>query len=146
MVDIKYQSPNFTEQDACSIAEEQYGLQVSARQLPGERDQNFYLKASNGKEFVLKIAYSAEDRDLLELQNKVMGLLARGAPGLSIPRVCATKSKKSITTVSGNNDVSYLVRLLTYVPGKLLAHVKPHTPELLHSLGHVLGTIDTSLL
>ena len=146
MVDSKYQSPNFTEQDACSIAEEQYGLQVSARQLPGERDQNFYLKASNGREFVLKIAYSTEDRDLLELQNKVMGLLERGAPGLSIPGVCATKSKKSITTVSGNNGVSYLVRLLTYVPGKLLAHAKPHTPELLHSLGHVLGTIDTYLL
>lgn len=146
MVDSKYQSPNFTEQNACSIAEEQYGLQVSARQLPGERDQNFYLKASNGKEFVLKIAYSTEDRDLLELQNKVMGLLEREAPGLSIPGVCATKSKKSITTVSGNNGVSYLVRLLTYVPGKLLAHVKPHTPELLHSLGHVLGTIDTYLL
>lgn len=146
MVDIKYQSPNFTEQDACSITEEQYGLQVSARQLPGERDQNFYLKASNEKEFVLKIAYGAEDRDLLELQNKVMRLLERGAPGLSIPGVCTTKSKKSITTVSGNNGVSYLVRLLTYVPGKLLAHVKPHTPELLHSLGHVLGTIDTSLL
>ena len=146
MVANKYQSPNFTKQDACRIAKEQYGLQVEAHQLPGEHDQNFYLKTSNEKEFVLKISCSTEERALLELQNKVMELLEKDAHSLSIPKVYASKSKKTITEVSDNRGVSYLVRLLTFVPGKLLAHVKPHTPKLLHSLGRVLGTIDTSLL
>ncbi len=146
MIEIKYQTPNFLEQDACRIAEEQYGLQASASLLPGERDRNFHLKTGDGKEFVLKIAYSAEKKELLELQNQVMELLEKEAPSLSIPKVRTTTSGEPITTISGNDGISHLVRLLTYVPGKLLAYTKPHTPELLHSLGHVLGTIDTPLL
>ena len=146
MVEIHYQTPHFTEQDASRIAQEQYGLQASASLLHGDRDLNFYLKTGDEKEFVLKIAYSAEKKELLELQNRVMELLEKEVPSLAIPRICTTTSGESITTISGDDGNSCFVRLLTYVPGELLAHVNPHTPELLHSLGTVLGSIDTPLL
>jgi len=37
------------------------------------------------------------------------------------------------------------VRLLTYIPGKLFAVTRPHTAELLHSLGSMMGRMDRAL-
>ncbi|MCI0691814.1 aminotransferase class III-fold pyridoxal phosphate-dependent enzyme [candidate division KSB1 bacterium] len=145
MLRVKYQLPNFTEQDAICFADERYGWRAVARALPSERDQNFYLKTETGKEFVLKIANVAESREILDLQNHAMLHLAERVPLLAVPRVCKTTAGESITTITSNEGATYFMRLLTYVPGKLLAHVKPHSPELLHSLGHALGTIDLAL-
>ena len=39
----------------------------------------------------------------------------------------------------------HLARLLTYVPGKVFAGVKPHSPALLHSLGSMVGRLDRAL-
>ncbi|MGH7449991.1 MAG: phosphotransferase, partial [bacterium] len=145
MFRVKYQLPNFTEQDAIRLAHERYGLRVVARPLPSERDQNFYLKTETGREFVLKIANVAESREILDLQNRAMLHLVERAPSLSIPRVCKTTAGEFITTTTSREGATHFVRLLTYVPGKLFARVKPHSPELLHSLGRVLGTIDHAL-
>ena len=47
--------------------------------------------------------------------------------------------------MDGENHSPHFVRLLTYHPSALLAEVNPHTPDLLHSLGHFLGEIDKAL-
>jgi 4-aminobutyrate aminotransferase-like enzyme/Ser/Thr protein kinase RdoA (MazF antagonist) len=59
-----------------------------------------------------------------------------------VPLVCATPAGELITTTSAAGGAKHFVRLLSYLPGKLLAHINPHTPELLRSLGRVLGTLD----
>jgi 4-aminobutyrate aminotransferase-like enzyme/Ser/Thr protein kinase RdoA (MazF antagonist) len=41
--------------------------------------------------------------------------------------------------------MKHYVRLLTFVPGKVLAETRPHTPELLDSLGSMLGNMDCAL-
>jgi Ser/Thr protein kinase RdoA (MazF antagonist) len=145
MLRIKYQLPNFAEQDAIHFARERYGLRVRASALPSERDQNFYLKTEAGQEFVLKIANATEQREILDLQNQAMTHLAVAAPSLMIPRVCTTTAGEPITTIISKDRTAHFMRLLTYVPGKLFARVKPHSPELLRSLGRVLGTIDLAL-
>ena len=66
------QSPNFSCDQACKIAHDGYGLMVTAEVLPSERDQNFKLRAEDGRVFVLKIANGEEDRSFLEAQNQVM--------------------------------------------------------------------------
>ncbi|HLM80143.1 MAG TPA: phosphotransferase [Terriglobales bacterium] len=43
-----------------------------------------------------------------------------------------------------NGDERF-VRLLSFLPGSVLADVRPHTPELLRSLGRLLGRIDHAL-
>ncbi len=145
MVSVQYPLPKFTEQDAIFLARERYGISASAGALPGERDQNFYLKSQTGKEFVLKIANATEEIAVLELQNEVMNLLATKAPSLSIPRVCFTSDGEPITMIHSSEGISHYLRMLTYVPGKLLASVRPHTSEILRSLGNVLGTLDKAL-
>ena len=144
-VRVKYELPNFSELEAVRFAHERYGLHVSARPLPSERDQNFHLRTDTGQEFVLKIANVTERADILDLQNKVMEHLAARAPSLALPRVCAAPSGETITTTPEADGAAHCLRLLTYVPGRLWAHVNPHTPELLHSLGRVLGSIDAAL-
>jgi len=145
MLHIKYQLPNFTEQNAADLALQYYGLHAAARQLPGERDRNFYLQSDTGGEFVLKIANATERREILDLQNQAMQHLAERAPALKIPRVCSNKDGEAIVTITSREGATHFMRLLTYVPAKLFAYVKPHSPELLHSLGRVLGQMDEAL-
>ena len=60
---VKYQAPKMTEEEACQLAHEWYGLRATAQALPSERDQNFYLQTETGQEFVLKLAQADEQRD-----------------------------------------------------------------------------------
>ncbi len=145
MVSVKFELPRFSEQDAVRIARECYGLEGTGKPLPSERDQNFLLRTKTGQEFVLKIANVAESREILDLQNKALTHIAARAPSLLVPRVCATPAGEQIASTKAANGAEHFVRLLSYLPGKLLAHVSPHTPELLRSLGRALGTLDRAL-
>jgi 4-aminobutyrate aminotransferase-like enzyme/Ser/Thr protein kinase RdoA (MazF antagonist) len=145
MLNVDHQSPVFTPQDATRIAFELYGLHASARALPGELDHNFYLKTETGQEFVLKIAHAAQQENVLDLQNSALAHLAARDLSLVSPQVCATAAGETITTVTSASNTAHFVRLLTYVPGRLFAAANPHTPPMLHSLGSVLGGMDSAL-
>jgi 4-aminobutyrate aminotransferase-like enzyme/Ser/Thr protein kinase RdoA (MazF antagonist) len=137
--------PIFTKEEARRLTFEMYGLHVEANTLPGERDCNFHLKNEAGQEFVLKIASTAEQRDTLDLQNKAIERLAALDPSLLLPRVRFTTGGESIATLTNASGTIHFARLLTYVPGKVLAETKPHTPELLYSLGSIIGKMDRAL-
>ncbi len=137
--------PSFSEADAARLALEFYGLSGPVKELTSERDQNFHIEADSGDQFVLKIAAAAERRETLEFQNAVMSHLGERVRSGFIPQLRKTKSGDDIATVDNENRSSHFVRLLTYLPSALLAEVNPHTPELLHSLGHFLGEIDQAL-
>src|SRR5215472_6442547 len=50
-----------TEAEATRLAREIYGLDVRARALPGEYDDNFHLTAGEGRAFVLKVMHPARE-------------------------------------------------------------------------------------
>ncbi len=137
--------PFFTVEDACRMALELYGLRVVARTLPGERDCNFHLKTEAGQEFVLKIAPAVEQREAIDLQNKALEHLAAHDSTLLLPRVRVTTEGKTIAMLTNTDGTTHFVRMLTYIPGKVLAEIKPHTPELLSSLGSRMGKLDYAL-
>jgi Ser/Thr protein kinase RdoA (MazF antagonist) len=121
-------TPAFDVESVIAIARERFGLRVSARELPSERDQNFLLTDESGGKFVLKIANALESRALLEAQNAVLEHLA--ARIAFCPRVVKSDQR---------------VRLLTYLPGVPLAEATPHSPALLRDLGRKLGQLDRAL-
>jgi len=137
--------PSFSEGDAAKLALELYGLAGSVKELTSERDQNFHIEGDSGEQFVLKIAAAAERKETLEFQNAVMALLGERVRSGFIPQLRKTKSGDDIALVDGESHSPHFVRLLTYHPSALLAEVNPHTPELLHGLGHFLGEIDKAL-
>lgn len=132
-------APRLAPADAAGLARELYGLEVSAAELPSERDQNFQLREASGARYVLKVANAQESREILDLQNRALAFLAERVPELSWPRV--------VTSVAGREieEGGHLIRLLTWVDGVCLAEVRPRGGELLASLGRALAKTDSAL-
>ena len=136
--------PRFSKEDAVRLTFEHYGLKVRARRLVSYLDQNFRLEDTTGRELVLKISNSEERLEDLDLQHRMMEILARGFGADAIPRVVPTASGQEVVRAPANGQ-EHLVRLVTFLPGIFMADVTPHTPELLSSLGTFLGNVDRAL-
>src|ERR1700724_463815 len=152
-----------TEAEAVELARGLYGLAVAAKALPGEYDDNFYLTSvrelvgaqsemaaprSNSKtqnEFVLKVMHPARERAFIDMQCRALQHLAQRAPRLTLPRVRLNLNGEAFAAVTAADGSQRLVWLLTYVPGTMLVKARPHSPELLRSLGGFLGEMDAAL-
>jgi Ser/Thr protein kinase RdoA (MazF antagonist) len=135
-----------------AIAENYFGIQATAEELPSERDRNFLLTARGGERFVLKIANANENRETLEAQNALISHLSERVA--FCPRVVPALSGEKIVTVETHMVLGdkhrvrvekHLVRVLSYLPGKPLATVT-HSPELLYDLGRKLGQLSRALI
>lgn len=133
------------ESEAVTVARELYGLDVSARTLPSEYDDNFHLTAAGRSSFVLKVMCAARERAFIEMQSRALEHLAQFAPQLNLPRVCPTLSRSSFGSARLLDGSCRWVWMLTYLPGKVLAGVHPHNAELFESLGYMLGEMDAAL-
>jgi hydroxylysine kinase len=117
--------PSFTVDEAVGIAAERYGLEVTARVLVSERDQNFRLAANDGKRYVLKIANSAEDpvvtdfqiRALLHIQDRADALLAT-------PTVLKTLDGEYSLLLESRGR-KHVVRIVSFVAGTPLGDDTP---------------------
>ena len=133
------------EAEAIRLAEEIYSIDCTARRLPGEYDDNFCLESSTGAEFVLKVMHSARERSFVEMQCAALEHLERQAPHLALPRVHGSRDGKSLTRITREDGEQRFVWMLTWMPGTVLAEVKPHSDNLLRSVGSILGEIDLTL-
>jgi 4-aminobutyrate aminotransferase-like enzyme/Ser/Thr protein kinase RdoA (MazF antagonist) len=133
------------ESEAVRLAREIFNLEVAAKSLPCEYDDNFHLTSTEGREFVLKIMHPAREQSFVEMQCQALQHLAKRAPQLSLPRVCATPNGDAFTLATLSDGTKRLLWLLTFVQGTVLARVNPHSPELLRSLGHFLAEMDAAL-
>src|SRR5438132_9825050 len=134
-----------TEAQAVRLARELYGLETSARALPGEYDDNFHLTSAAGQAFVLKVMHPAREHSFIDLQCRALTHLAQRAPHLPLPRVKPNRSGALFTSMAAADGSVRLVWLLTFVIGTALAEVCPHTTELLGDLGRFLGEMDAAL-
>lgn len=128
---------------AAKLAEARYGLRCTARALPSEIDEVYLLATEGGERFILKIAHPGEDGQLLAAQNEAMAQLA--AAGLAVPRARPDHDGSDLGIVADDDGQDRYVRLLTYLPGELLAEASARTPELFASLGRFLGALDREL-
>src|SRR5437016_1257654 len=134
-----------TEAEATRLARDIYGLEASARSLPGEYDDNFHLTAADGRELVLKVMHPAREASFIDLQCKALLHLAEHAPQLPLPRVLANRQGERFLQITSADGSRRLVWLLSFLKGTVLAEVRPHAPELLRDLGRFLGEMDAAL-
>jgi 4-aminobutyrate aminotransferase-like enzyme/Ser/Thr protein kinase RdoA (MazF antagonist) len=132
-------------EQAARLARDLYGLDVTAKSLPGEYDGNFHLIAADGTQFVLKVMHPARERSFIDLQCQALQHLAEHAEGVVLPQVIPSQHGELQTEIKAGDGTNRFVWLLTFVPGTVLAKVSPHGEELLRSLGRLLGTIDSAL-
>ncbi len=134
--------PRFSATEAERLARELYGVASTARELPSERDQNFYLEDGSGSAFVLKIAGADEQREMLDAQNRAMEHVSNRGNDVLCPRVKTTLSGEQIATAKNQVGAEHFVRLVTWIPGITMADATPHSSDLLRSLGGFLGRLD----
>ncbi|MHA1907188.1 MAG: aminotransferase class III-fold pyridoxal phosphate-dependent enzyme [Candidatus Thorarchaeota archaeon] len=137
--------PDFSEADAVQIALDVFGVEVTAQELPGERDRNFLLKKDGQPSYVMKMAASSEIRETLEFQIAAMKHIAEVEVGFSAPHVLPSKSGNDLTEIKDRKGTTHFVRLVSYLPGKVFAQVNPHSNELLYSFGSFLGSLSKAL-
>src|ERR1700730_10477004 len=158
-----------TEAEAVELARELYGLAVAAKALPGEYDDNFHLTTLqdlNGAqprmaatrsnsidttddfaaEFVVKVMRPPRERAFIDMQCRGLQHLAERAPQLTLPRVRLNLKGEAFAALTAADGTQRLVWLLSYVPGAMLVKARPHSPELLQSLGGFLGEMDAALI
>jgi len=140
---LRTSPPLFTEAQVERIARDTYGLLVTVRSLPGERDRNFHLHTADRRDFVLKILDFNSSPEATDCQLRVLEHLAEQDPSLPVPRILPTVLGGEIGTVAGREG-SYATCLMGYLPGELLASRSPDGP-LLENLGETLARLDLAL-
>ena len=138
-------TPRFSAPQAESILASLYGLRATLAPLPGERDQNFMVSADGDARYVLKIANAGEDPRLLDCQHAAMSHVRAALGDGACPRVVPTVDGDAMSAVECGDGKSHPVRLLSYLCGEILAKARPHAPELLTSVGTLLGRLDEAL-
>ncbi|HEY1836682.1 MAG TPA: phosphotransferase [Rhizomicrobium sp.] len=123
--------------------EEQFAVKGRIRPLRSERDENFLVESDTAR-FVLKFANPAEAAPITHFQTNAMLHLAQAAPELPIPRIVQTSAGKGFAELVAPDGSVRIVRLLTFLPGIMVAEVKP-TPKLRAQMGTMLARIDTGL-
>jgi len=131
--------------EAERLAAELYGIAAAATGLPGEYDSNFYLRATDGKEFVLKCMHPAREVPFIEMQCQALAHLAERAPQLPLPRIIANKHNEHFRAVADAAGQKRLIWLLSYLPGATLEKTNPHCRGLFEDLGRFLGELDFAL-
>ena len=109
--------PDFLSNDAVSLVSEFFGIDGTAKELPGERDRNFLIQQSKGQRFVLKIFNQCESKELLEIQNealtKTLNVLGSGRS----PNLLANQNNDFLTKIESKTGIQHWLRLVGYVEG-----------------------------
>ncbi len=150
MSSVITQAPKFSKTQAAAFASELFKISGTFEPLPSERDQNFFIRSSERKEFVLKIANAAEEYDTLDFQNKAMLHVMNHRNSFNseagvCPQIISSISGNHIEIVKNAQGERHYIRMLTYLPGKPLAKAVPHDDRLLNSLGRFYGHLDMAL-
>ena len=147
LASIAEEVPQFSDDDAISFVRERYGLDVSVRSLVSERDQNFQLRAADGRQFVLKIASGAEPHEVTDFQIQALIHIARyvadhGTP-INAPEVLLTLDGKSHAMLAAA-DGEHVARVVSYVDGEPVGDRQP-TTALCRNMGVYLAHLGQAL-
>ena len=138
--------PRFTAAEAAAAAQREFGISATPSALPSERDQNFLLIDAAGRKFVLKIANTQDQAQLLDFQNEAMRLVAAAVPDCQVPCVQPTRAGSDLAVMRHSQTGSqHQLRILSWVEGEVLAKSPQRDVTLLQSLGACMGKIDAAL-
>ena len=119
-----------------------YGIDGELTALAGERDRNFRLLASDGREFVLKFTNAVETPDVSEFQIQALIHLEATDPDIPVPRVRRTLDGSTmfeVAALSGQRG-----RVYTYLTGVPAAET-PTSRQLRLQMGQIIGALDRAL-
>ena len=135
----EFAPPEVSFEEAARILEEHYSLTGDISLLGGERDRNFHVKSSDGNEFVLKVSGEAESMEAIDLQVCVLEHLGRAGCGASAPRGVPTGDGALYFDRMFDNGGHHVVRLVTFLSGRLLEAAALQDRRTVFALGGLQG-------
>jgi len=139
---VEYSSIKIQDEQAKEIAKSLYGVEGEVKVLPGYLDFNFLVK-SNSESYVLKISRPNEDIEYLGFQQEILQHLSKSE--LNSPNAYSDIHGNYISSIKDEDGKTRLVRLLSWIDGRLWSSVNPVKDDLLFSLGIEAGKITKAL-
>ena len=136
---LEYSAIKISANEAETIAKKLFNLSGEAIALDGEADFNFKIQTTN-KNYLLKISRPAENLDYVDFQSKLLQHSAT-KNAMEIPEIILDINGSAISKVKDENGEDRLVRLTSWIDGRLWSSVNPITNTLLHSLGEFAGLL-----
>ncbi len=142
---MEYTIQRITSQQAENLALELFKISGKATSLPGYIDLNFWIKVEDGEGYILKISPPDDNVDYLDFQQKLLQYAEKEGTDLISPRVVTDTKGNPIAYFTDDADNRRMVRLLTWIPGRIWSGVNPQLDELRYSLGEQCGKLTQSL-
>jgi 4-aminobutyrate aminotransferase-like enzyme/Ser/Thr protein kinase RdoA (MazF antagonist)/murein DD-endopeptidase MepM/ murein hydrolase activator NlpD len=130
--------------DALKLAEEYYNLSGDITRLPGEIDFNFKIE-TNKSEYLLKVSRTNLDDGFLNFQQSILQHISNDSKVNISPTVLPNVKNEMSTVITDDNGNTRVLRLLSWISGRLWSKINPVSYELLYSLGKEAGRLTDSL-
>jgi hydroxylysine kinase len=131
-----------SEADAERIVAEHWDIAVTARRVPGEKDDNFVLLAPAPR-FVLKVVHPSEPAALTDFTTRLITRL-QDVPDVPTEALVPTTAGLRDVPVTAPDGHVRRARMTTFVEGRPL-RVVPSTPVLRRELGRSLARLGRAL-
>lgn len=145
---LEDRAPDVSIEDAQGLASELFGVNATARPLGGERDRNFRICESSGRQWVLKVVHPAEDPRFTDLQSQALLHIAARDPGFPVPRVRfplhGTRPDALWQRAQEISSPTCRVRMYSFLPGVPM-HLTESNSTLRRHLGEMLARLDLAL-
>lgn len=144
LIALETSPPAFSLAEAERLSAEIFGVSGAARQLYGERDQNFRIKTASGPGIILKILGPGEEAQNVAFQTAALEHIAMMDAALPVPRVKHTLAGEAYTRVPDAAGTPHIVRALAFQPGTVMDGIDP-SPGLLRDVGGTLARLNLAL-
>ena len=141
---MNYQDLKISISQAKEILSSLYDIHGSLSKLPGDVDFNFRVKVDDGDGYILKVSRPDQDEEYLNFQQAIL-LHLESHPEITAPQTIKSKSGKITSEYIDPKGNIRMVRLLTWIPGRLWSSVNPHSNDLRLSLGTECGKLTQAL-
>ncbi|MFT5134572.1 MAG: hydroxylysine kinase [Gammaproteobacteria bacterium] len=143
--DMRFNPPTFDETEVAQRIAAQYGFEGQWSSLNGERDQNYRLKAHDGKQYVVKISGPDEKPDITNFQVEALLYLENGSPQIPLPRIIRTKSGECLSDIIDTKSVKHAIRVVSYLDGIPYGDGDFPDAENLQKIGAFMGKMVIAL-
>lgn len=143
---MSYKDLQISANQAADLALEKYGISGKATTLPGEVDFNFKIATANKGNFILKISRPDAAKSYLDFQQKLLLHVAKKAEKAQFPQVVTDLDGNVMATFPDKSGELRMLRMLTWIDGRVWSQVNPQTDELRRSLGEQCGKLTHALM
>lgn len=142
--DLRFVPPRLPLDEVRQLALRNYGVEGEYSPLEGERDQNYRIRASDGRQFVFKISGSSEPADVVEMQVQALCHIAQKDPELPVPRLISALDGSAICHAhfKGSN---HALRMLSWLAGRPYQEGPFPSPEGLRGVGGFIARLGKAL-